>query len=156
LLARQRWLLDLLIDLGMTYEASVYPRPGGLAEAEGYPDRPYVIARAADAELWEFPSTVRRWCGVRWAFAEGGYLRVLPLPLVRRWFHEREAAALSVSCCVHPREFDPDQPRLPLGPFKQWRTQVGLKGLEAKVRALLGEFPFGPIGEVLDRRRAGL
>jgi len=149
LLPRQRWIFDLLVELGMAFDASVYPRPGGLAEAERYPDRPYVIARASDAALWEFPSTVRRWCGVRWAFAEGGYLRLLPLPLVRRWFRERAAAGLPVSCCIHPRELDPDQPRLPLGPVKQWRTRVGLPGMEGKVRELLAEVAFGPIGEVL-------
>jgi peptidoglycan-N-acetylglucosamine deacetylase len=151
LLARQRWLFDLLIELGMDFDASVYPRPGGLAEAEGYPERPYVIARAARAELWEFPSTVRRWCGIRWAFAEGGYLRLLPVSVVRHWFCEREAAGLTVSCCIHPREVDPGHPRLPLNPTKQWRTRVGLKGMEAKVRALLGEFAFCPVGEVLGR-----
>jgi polysaccharide deacetylase family protein (PEP-CTERM system associated) len=156
LLARHRWLLDLLIELGIAFDASVYPRAGGLAAVEGYPDRPYVIARAGTAELWEFPSTVRRWCGVRWAFAEGGYLRLLPLPVVRHWFREREAATLPVSCCIHPREVDPGQPRLPLAPVKQWRTQVGLKGMEGKVRALFGEFPFGPLGEVLATLRGSL
>jgi len=155
LLARQRWIFDLLVELGVDFDASVYPRPGGLAQAEGYPDRPYLITGASDAMLWEFPSTVRRWSGVRWAFAEGGYLRLLPLPLVRRWFAEREAAGLPVSCCIHPRELDPDQPRLPLGPVKQWRTRVGLRGMEAKVRRLLAGFPFGPIGEVLASQRAG-
>lgn len=154
LLARQRWIFDLLIELGMHFDASVYPRPGGLAGAEGYPDRPYLIAGSGDAALWEFPSTVRRWCGLRWAFVEGGYLRLLPLSVVRRWIGEREAAGLPVSCCLHPREVDPDQPRLPLGPVKQWRTRVGLRGMEPKVRELVAEFSFGPIGEVLASQRA--
>jgi len=153
LLARQRWLFDLLIELGIAFDASVYPRPGGLAQAEGYPDRPYIIARAGNGSLWEFPSTVRRWGGVRWAFVEGGYLRLLPLSVVRRWVGEREAAGLPVSCCIHPRELDPDQPRLALGPVKQWRTRVGLRGMEAKVRRLLAELPFAPIGEVLAKHR---
>jgi len=149
LLERQRWLLDLLVELGMRFDASVYPRAGGLAEAKGYPDRPYVIANVGNAMLWEFPSTVRRCCGVRWAFVEGGYLRLLPLTVVRRWISEREEVGLPVSCCIHPRELDPDQPRLPLGPVKQWRTQVGLRRMEAKVCAILSEFAFVPVGEVL-------
>ncbi|HBB41482.1 MAG: DUF3473 domain-containing protein [Deltaproteobacteria bacterium] len=153
LLPRQRWLFDLLLELAIAFDGSVYPRGGGLAEAEGSPDRPYVIARAGDAVLWEFPSTVRQWCGVRWAFAEGGYLRLLPLRLVRRWFAERAAAGLPVSLCLHPRELDPEQPRLPLLPLKQWRTQVGLPRMEAKVRVLLATFPFSTVGEVLPRKR---
>jgi len=149
LLARQRWILELLMELGIRFDASIYPRPGGLAEAEGFPDRPYVIARAGGGELWEFPSTVRRALGVQWAFAEGGYLRLLPLRVVRRWFREWEAGGRSVSLCLHPRELDPDQPRLPLSPVKQWRTRVGLRGMEVKVRALLATFRFAPVGELL-------
>jgi polysaccharide deacetylase family protein (PEP-CTERM system associated) len=149
LLARHFWLLELLPELGIKYDSSVYPRPGGLAASEGFPDKPYAIVRQGEHILWEFPSTIRRFAGIRWAFAEGGYLRLLPERLVARWFREREARGLPVACCLHPREFDPHQPRLPLSPSKQWRTVVGLKGLENKVRSLLEIFEFQPMGVVL-------
>lgn len=149
LLARHRWLFDLLLELGIRFDSSIYPRPGGLAEAEGYPTRPYVIHRSGEHELWEYPSTIRRWLGMQWAFAEGGYLRLLPLPLVQRWFREHERAGQGVNLCIHPREFDPAQPRLPLAPFKQWKAQVGLAGFDAKVGALLGEYRFNRMGAVL-------
>ena len=153
LLVRQRWLMELLLELGLRFDASIYPRSGGLAEAEGYPERPYVIARSDAGELWEFPSTVRRALGVRWAFAEGGYLRLLPLPVVCRWFREWEAEGRAVGLCLHPRELDPEQPRLPLSPLKQWRTRVGLRGMEEKIRALLDAFAFVPVGDLLPLRR---
>jgi peptidoglycan-N-acetylglucosamine deacetylase len=149
LLARQRWLFDLLLDLGIRFDSSIYPRPGGLAEAEGFPTRPYAIHRRGERTLWEYPSTIRPWLGQQWAFAEGGYLRLLPLSLVRRWFGEHERAAQCVNLCIHPREFDPAQPRLPLAPFKQWKAQVGLAGLAGKVDALLAGHRFGRMGDIL-------
>jgi len=109
------------------------PRAGGLAEAEVYPTQPYVIHRRGENEIWEFPSTIRKWMGMQWAFAEGGYLRLLPLPLVRAWFHnEHELAGKTVNLCIHPREFDPNQPRLPLALSKQWKAQLDLLGLMQK------------------------
>jgi len=149
LLLKHRWVFELLLELGIQFDSSIYPRPGGLAEAEGFPLRPYIIHQRGERALWEYPSTIRKALGLTWAFAEGGYLRLLPLPLVRRWFRKSEWASLNVSVCVHPREFDPGQPRLPLNPLKQWKTQVGLKGLEAKIHALLSEFQFCPMGEIL-------
>ena len=150
LLEQHRWMLDLLLDLGIQYDSSVYPRRGGLAEAEGFPNEPYIIHTSSDNKtLWEFPSTIRQSMGLSWAFAEGGFLRLLPLPLVNKWFLERDTEGLPVSCCLHPREFDPTHPRLKLSPYRQWKTRVGLHGMETKIRFLLKSFEFQPMGEVL-------
>ncbi|MCG5502202.1 polysaccharide deacetylase family protein [Ectothiorhodospira lacustris] len=155
LLDRQRWLFDLLLELGIRYDSSVYPRSGSLAETEGHPVRPYVIHRNGDAEFWEYPSTTRRVLGVKWPFAEGGYLRLMPLPLVRKWFHDSAAEQLRVNVCVHPREFDPEQPRLPLSPLRQWKTQVNIRGNQDKVESILSEFRFAPMGHILDELNVG-
>jgi len=37
----------------------------------------------------------------------------------------------------HPWEFDPDQPRLPLGRVSRFRTYVGTKTSRGRLRALL-------------------
>ncbi|MCU0781955.1 MAG: polysaccharide deacetylase family protein [Akkermansiaceae bacterium] len=155
LLARQRWLFDLLLELGTHYDSSVYPRSGSLAETEGHPKRPYVIHRSGDRTLWEYPSTVRKVLGLNWPFAEGGYLRLMPLALVRKWFRESASERLRVNVCVHPREFDPDQPRLPLSLLRQWKTQVNIRGNQEKVESILSEFKFAPMGTILDELASG-
>jgi hypothetical protein len=78
----------------------------------------------------------------------------LPLPLVRWWFREYEQAGKPINLCIHPREFDPAQPRLPLAPFKQWKAQVGLAGFDTKVESLLAEHRFDRMGAVLGLYRA--
>ena len=43
----------------------------------------------------------------------------------------------------HPRDFEPDQRFLPgLGPVRRFKSYYGLAGAEAKLRAILSEFPF--------------
>ncbi len=149
LLERHRWIFSLLVELGIQFDSSVYPRPGGLAESEGYPTEPYIIYKTADSSFWEFPSTMKRCMGIQWAFAEGGFLRLLPLFLAKRWFKERTDMGLPVACCLHPREFDPGHPSMNLSMCRQWKTHVGLKGMEGKVRALLDSFEFKPMGVAL-------
>ena len=68
---------------------------------------------------------------------------------MHRWFRGYEQAGKPVNLCIHPREFDPAQPRLPLAPFKQWKTQVDLVGFDRKVESLLGEYQFSRMGAVL-------
>ena len=42
----------------------------------------------------------------------------------------------------HPWEFDPDQPRLPLGRLSRWRTYVGVSKTTARLDNLLTAYPF--------------
>jgi hypothetical protein len=42
----------------------------------------------------------------------------------------------------HPWEFDPDQPRLPLGRLSRWRTYVGMGRTTARLKSLLRGYPF--------------
>lgn len=150
------WLFDLLLDLGIEYDSSLYPRPHGLLEQFGNPSAPFVIRRLGNRSLWEFPSSVKQWLGFRWAFAEGGYFRLLPYYLVSRWFKMANSESRPVSMCLHPREVDPSHPRLPLSTLKSWRTYVALNGVEEKLKRLLDEHSFAPMGEVLRIYRGNL
>ena len=42
----------------------------------------------------------------------------------------------------HPWEFDPDQPRLPLGSVSRWRTYVGIRRTANRLDRLLAAFTF--------------
>jgi hypothetical protein len=45
-----------------------------------------------------------------------------------------------VTFYVHPREINPDHPRLPLGWERRFRTDVNLSSTEPKLRAIPGDF----------------
>ena len=50
---------------------------------------------------------------------------------------------------LHPWEVDPDQPRIKVGWFSRFRHYTNLDRCEARLRRLLGEFPFTSMREVL-------
>ena len=54
----------------------------------------------------------------------------------------------------HPWEFDPGQPRLPLGRVARWRTYVGVKRTTRRLAALLAAYPFRRAIDVVRELRA--
>jgi len=76
-------------------------------------------------------------------FSGGGYFRLLPLPLLKRLWH-RSSYTMTY---FHPRDFEPDQPRLPgLSASRRFKSYYGLGRCEAKLRALLDDFEFTSVG----------
>jgi polysaccharide deacetylase family protein (PEP-CTERM system associated) len=138
------WAFAILHEEGFVYDSSVYPV---VHDRYGFPDAPRFphVVRAADVELWEVPVGTARFAGTNLPFG-GGFLRLLPLPLVRAAIAsinrvDRRPAVLY----VHPWELDPDQPR----PVMPWQHRVrhyaGLATAERKLDHLLAEFRFTSI-----------
>ena len=50
---------------------------------------------------------------------------------------------------LHPWELDPDQPRQPVGPLARFRHYVNLRRTRPRLEALLAEFRFTTLREVL-------
>jgi len=154
--ARSLWALDILVEEGFTYDSSIFPV---VHDTYGIPDArrfPHDIACAAGS-LKEFPLTTLKIRGggreLRLPIAGGGYLRLLPAPLVRRGIEavnrgERQPAVLY----FHPWELDPDQPRIRAGLKSRIRHYLNLHRTEAKVRHLLENLAFAPMGEILGTR----
>jgi uncharacterized protein DUF3473 len=55
---------------------------------------------------------------------------------------------------MHPWEIDPDQPRLPASRLSRFRHYTNLDKAENRLRRLLAEFRFAPLGDVLRERTA--
>lgn len=144
------WSLDVLAQAGFRYDSSIFPI---VHDRYGIPDAPRFPHRrdAVDGTIIaEFPlSTVSRF-GWRWPVAGGGYFRLLPYA-VTAWalgeLNRRENQPAIVY--LHPWEFDPGQPRLPVGPLTQFRHSVNVRTTEAKLARLMREFRFAPVCDVL-------
>jgi hypothetical protein len=48
---------------------------------------------------------------------------------------------------LHPRDIDPDQPRLPLGLSRRFKSYVNLRTTAAKMEKLLRQFEWTTMGE---------
>jgi polysaccharide deacetylase family protein (PEP-CTERM system associated) len=130
------WFFDALLEAGYRYDSSVFPAPRGHGGMRNGCRRPYLIGPLA-----EFPITVADFLGRPMCFFGGGYLRLFPYSLIRRKAHEVLRENRPVVFYLHPREIDPDHPRLEMPPARRFKSYVNLATTERKLRSILAEFP---------------
>ncbi len=139
------WALDVLIQAGYRYDASVFPIHHDRYGIPVSGRRAYRVERSRGTIL-EIPGAVTRWCGVNLPVGGGGYFRILPYAWTR-WGLKRinEVEARGAVFYLHPWELDPGQPRLHAGPLSRFRHYRNLHLTEARLRRLLDEFAFAPV-----------
>ncbi|MCA8957123.1 MAG: polysaccharide deacetylase family protein [Planctomycetes bacterium] len=136
------WFYEVLAELGLAYSASLFPFTTYLY---GDSSAPLGWFRPGDGTMVEVPTTVAEVAGRRMPFSGGFYLRALPYTALR-WAGRRvHAAGRPVMYYLHPREIDPDQPRLKLPRRDALVTYIGLRGAERKLRRLLRAMPTAPV-----------
>jgi polysaccharide deacetylase family protein (PEP-CTERM system associated) len=146
---RSLWALDILIEEGYGYDASIFPIRHDRYGIPRSPRHPYVLVREGGALVEAPASTVR--CGpMNLPVGGGGYFRILPYWWTA-WGIDRlnRFEGKPAIFYLHPWEIDPDQPRLRasfLGRFRHYRN---LQKTEARFRELLGQFAFAPMSSIL-------
>ncbi|HKB12959.1 MAG TPA: XrtA system polysaccharide deacetylase [Vicinamibacterales bacterium] len=143
------WALDVLIEEGYTYDASIFPIHHDRYGIPISPRQPYVLHRTRP--LVEAPgSTVR--CGpFNLPIGGGGYFRILPYGWTRwgiKRLNERERRPAIFY--LHPWEIDPDQPRLRAPALGRFRHYFNLSRTEERLRALIRDFQFATMMTLLD------
>jgi polysaccharide deacetylase family protein (PEP-CTERM system associated) len=138
------WALDILVELGFTYDSSIFPVHHdryGIPDAERAPHR---LTTPKGKSLVEWPLATASVFGARLPVAGGGYFRLLPY-WVSRWglesINRRELRPFIFY--LHPWEIDPEQPRVPASLLSRFRHYTNLGKCEERLRRLLGEFNFG-------------
>jgi len=133
------WFFDALGKAGYRYDSSIFPvrREHGGLKSNHF--APYFIATEGNG-LIEFPMTVAKFMGVPLCFFGGGYLRFFPYPIIRYMTQKVLNEGRPAIFYVHPREIDPDHPRLPMSLRRRYKCYVNLKTTEAKIRSLCAAF----------------
>ena len=154
--AESMWALDVLLEQGFVYDASIYPIHH---DRYGIPDSPrhaYAIHRPLGT-LWELPgSTVRRG-GQNLPIGGGGYFRMLPYAWTRWGIRQvNEVEGRPTTFYLHPWEIDPDQPRIKASAMSRFRHYRNLSKTEPRLRRLLSEFKFGPALSVVSAAASGM
>lgn len=138
------WATESLRSLGFEYSSSVHPTASFL---HGYPGGGRLPFRHPNG-LREFPITTLSLGGVTLPFGGGLYYRLLPYGMIRcglRWLNRRNRSGVLY---FHPRELDPDLPRLKTGPALRLIVYAGVRTLESKLSRLAQEFRFVPLREM--------
>ena len=143
------WAFDVLHDLGLEYDASLFPARRGHG---GYPcpPRAHLFTGAPSGRpMPELPMSIMRFAGVRLPFSGGGYLRLLPSSLIRHGFEQLNRRSEPAVVYLHPRDFAPDCPRVPMPPYRRFKCYVGLTGSKDKLRMLLRHYKFDTCAAVV-------
>lgn len=146
--SRSLWALDILIEAGYRYDASVFPIRRDRYGLPSAPRHPYRVSCEAGSIL-EIPGSTLRVGGVNLPIGGGGYFRLMPYAW-SRWAITtlNRSEGRPAIFYLHPWEIDPDQPRIPASLLSRYRHYVGLHRTEARLERLLAEFRFAPIATV--------
>jgi polysaccharide deacetylase family protein (PEP-CTERM system associated) len=101
------WALDVLAELGLQYDSSIFPmrlKRYGIASFDPQPRR-YRLPEGG--RLVEIPMHVARRGGRSFPVAGGGYLRLMPAFVLRRVVAAARASGRCFTLYLHPYEFDP-------------------------------------------------
>lgn len=150
LTAETPWALDILADLGLAYDSSIFP---ARTWRYGIPGTPQGIHKIRPG-LIEVPLSTVRFAGLTLPVAGGGYIRLVPARItgwaIRQINSERRPAVVY----IHPYELDIDElDELPCAIPWRLRLSQGLnrRQTRAKLEHLFRCFSFGPISECVQR-----
>jgi polysaccharide deacetylase family protein (PEP-CTERM system associated) len=141
------WFFEKVREAGYLYDSSVFPAKrghGGMVTDKRAP-------HAHDSGLHEFPITVADVAGKPMCFFGGGYLRLFPYPVIKAMSKKVLAEGRPVIFYVHPREIDPDHPRLAMSRARRFKTYVNLRTTEKKIRRVLRDFETTTFRAFLDQ-----
>jgi polysaccharide deacetylase family protein (PEP-CTERM system associated) len=143
------WALEVLVECGFTHDSSIYPIEhdrygipgfGRHSRALSTPSGPIVEVPIATVQLSDKNVT---------PVGGGAYLRLLPYRYTAAGVRRINETDKQPACMYfHPWELDPDHPRFAQGWVSRLRTYSGLRSMSRKIERLLGEFEFGPLGQV--------
>ena len=144
------WIVDELLDEGIRYDASLFPVP---RENGGYPcpREPHLFEAPSGRRMPSLPMSVARIGPVVTGFSGGSYLRLLPSRIVESLFRRHEGRGMPAVVYLHPRDFAPDCPRVPMDLRRRFNLHAGMNTTERKLRRLLDRFAFVPCSELLKR-----
>ena len=134
------WAFDILADLGIKYDCSIFPAHHAHGGMASYGTPVPALIKHGDVTMKEFPVTTKTIMGKKIIFSGGGYFRLCPYPLIKKWSQENPDYLLSY---IHPRDLDGGQPMLEGLPWKRkFKSYVGTKGAAEKLRHYLKDFIF--------------
>lgn len=132
------WAFDILADLGVTTDCSVFSgRHSHGGTADRFPSGPFAIQCRNGKVLKELPMTLASLGPVQVAFAGGGYFRLFPYSMIARWTRLNPYTMTY----FHPRDFDAEQPRIKgLSALRSFKAYAGIGGAFQKLERFLTDF----------------
>lgn len=136
----EAWAFEILSELGIKMDSSVFPAHHAHGGMPSFPSAKPSWIEYHGIRLKEFPIVFRNIAGRHIVFSGGGYFRLFPYPLLKKWSEESSEYLLSY---IHPRDLDVGQPVIKeLSYLRRFKSYYGLPGAENKLRRMLTDFKF--------------
>ncbi|WP_119395153.1 XrtA system polysaccharide deacetylase [Salinibius halmophilus] len=143
------WALDILAELGFTWDSSIFPIRHDNYGIPSSPRAPYEIRTRSGEIIKEFPLTTAKLAGLQIPAAGGGYFRQFPYPVFKYLFATASNQGQGPQMFyLHPWEVDPEQPRFNNASwFSRFRHYTNLDKCEARLSKLLDDFRFSTVSD---------
>lgn len=135
------WVFDEIRQAGYLYDSSVFPASRNNGGMISSPLGIYTIKTSA-GDLLEIPQSMVTMFGHRLNMFGGGYLRLFPYPMIKWGISKLQKENLPLVVYIHPREIDPDHPRLKMSVYRHFKSYVNLRSTYGKISHLCHEFDF--------------
>ena len=143
------WAFDILAEVGLTIDSSVFPMQLGRYGIRGFPRRGHWVRGPAGGRIFEVPLSIVHWLSLSWPVSGGGYARILPQGVLASAARRLEHEELPLVLYFHPYEFDPE-PLIPPPSIPAWqrymtsaRWNIFRESIHSKLDYLLENFRFG-------------
>ena len=143
------WAYEILTEEGFKTDISIVPASRDDGGIKGFNQFPFLL-HTVKGDINIYPVSVTRILGKSIPFSGGGYLRLLPMSIIKRGFSQNHANGLPVMTYIHPREVLTDHPKLKLKLFKSFKYYHGIKKCLFKLRLLLETYPFTTVSKVIE------
>ena len=134
-----RWVFDILVNLGISIDSSIFPAPRSHGGFSSYKADIPALIQYDGIRLKEFPISYASILGRPFVYSGGGYFRLFPYCCIKHWAKKSPY----VMTYFHPRDFDTGQPvieNLPLS--RKFKSYIGLRGALKKLKSFLNDFEF--------------
>lgn len=136
----EKYAFETLHELGITTDCSVFPAQHAHGGMPSYTEQVPSLVKYNGIQIEEFPVTYKEIAGKHLIYSGGGYFRLFPYTLIKKWSKEQDKYLMSY---IHPRDLDGGQPVLEGLPLsRRFKSYVGVKKAENKLRQYLTDFDF--------------
>lgn len=133
------WAFEILHELGIEIDCSVFPAGRAHGGLKSYGTAEPSVLKYNGIQLKELPINTHSIFGKQVIYSGGGYFRLLPYSLIKRW-SQNDPYIMSY---IHPRDLDPGQPMIGELSFpRKFKSYVGLKKAENKLKNWITDFEF--------------
>lgn len=143
------WAFDTIRGAGYLYDASIFPARHGHGGQAGASVNPHFI-ETGHGNLFEAPTSIIEILGRRVSLFGGGYLRLAPRAMIKWGIARLKAEGRPLIVYFHPRDLDPNQPRLSLPLVRRFKCYVNLHSTFDKIEWLCENHSFGTMHDLMN------